>query len=41
VAGQEQPLANVRADEPRASGDEKIHAGTVSTGARDVEQDGA
>jgi hypothetical protein len=33
----EQPFANVRADETRAAGDEKIHAATLTTPAPPVE----
>jgi hypothetical protein len=37
VAVVEQPFANVRADETRAAGDQKIHSATLTTPAPAVE----
>ena len=38
LAVAQQPFANVRADEARAAGDEKIHGKTLTTGAQSVER---
>ena len=37
VAVAQQPFANVRTDETRAAGDQKIHGEKLATSARDVE----
>jgi hypothetical protein len=38
VAVAQETFANVRADEARAAGDQKVHAQTLTTGARPVER---
>ena len=38
VAVAQEPFANVRADEARAAGDQKVHGQTLTTGTRPVER---